>query len=488
MSAAAGDILPPFTTGETWCIYQGYSSGTHVGTSQYGLDLTDSSCSTTGAAGKTVRAPISGTLAYPYQSAYGNLCVNIAGGRSYTLTHINSSITGSVTAGQIVGTVGSAGSYNNNNVAHIHFEIWSSPNCYNSSVIPFDAAHSARICGAADLTASGPSGNGIWGGTTITGDSCGSPTRKSDLAWVQASSTPGQSDAYMIPSNGTGWGAAWTAGGWTDPSNVVAGDFTGDGRSDIAWVQPSGTAGQSNVYMIPSTGSGWGSAWTVQTWGTPSNVVAGDFNGDGRSDLAWVQPSTTSGQSNLYVIPSTGSGWGAAWTMQTWGTPSRVVAGDFTGDGKTDIGWIQPSATSGQSDLYIIPSTGSGWGAAWSVPSWGTPSNVVAGDFNGDGKSDIAWIEPSGTAGLSTVSTIPSTGSGWGSAWTVSGWVNPTNVVAGDFDANGKSDLTWVQPSGTAGQSNVYMIPSTGSGWGASWTAQTWNTPTSVVAGDFNGN
>jgi len=173
-SAATGNILPPFDIGTTWTICRGYDYASHTGTSEYGIDLTGSGCDNS-AAGRTVRAPIDGTVYY-YQASYGNLCVNIAGGRSYTLTHISSSITGgSVTAGQAVGTVGAAGSYNNNGVAHIHFQIWAAPNCYNSSVIPFDSANNTQICGAPDLTPSGPNGlnNGTWSGTVFTGAACG---------------------------------------------------------------------------------------------------------------------------------------------------------------------------------------------------------------------------------------------------------------------------------------------------------------------------
>lgn len=172
--AATGNMLPPFDIGTTWTICRGYDYASHTGTSEYGIDLTGSGCDNS-AAGRTVRAPMDGTVAY-YQASYGNLCVNMADGRSYTLTHISSSITGgTVTAGQAVGAVGAAGDYNNGGVAHIHFEIWGAPNCYNSSVIPFDATSNAQICGAPDLTPVGPDGlnNGTWSGTVFTGESCG---------------------------------------------------------------------------------------------------------------------------------------------------------------------------------------------------------------------------------------------------------------------------------------------------------------------------
>jgi murein DD-endopeptidase MepM/ murein hydrolase activator NlpD len=180
-SAATGNILPPFDIGTTWNICQGYDgSVSHTGTSLDGLDFTGTGCNSD-AAGRHIIAPISGTLAYAYQASYGNVCVNIAGNRSYTLTHIDltNGFTGgsgsSVTAGQWVGTVGAAGTDGNNGLAHLHFQIWAAPGCYNSSVIPFDTADGTRICGAPDLTyptTGTPPSQGWWSGTSFTAVSC----------------------------------------------------------------------------------------------------------------------------------------------------------------------------------------------------------------------------------------------------------------------------------------------------------------------------
>jgi hypothetical protein len=173
-SAAPGNILPPFDVGQQWTICRGYGYASHTGTSTYGLDLTGSGCDNS-ASGRTVRTPVGGTVAY-YQSSYGNLCINKPGGGSYTLTHIDSSITGgTVGAGQAVGTVAPPNTRGNNGVSHIHFQMWALNNCYADSGIPFDSAHGAQICGAPDLTLSGPNGynNGTWSGTSFTGAGCG---------------------------------------------------------------------------------------------------------------------------------------------------------------------------------------------------------------------------------------------------------------------------------------------------------------------------
>ena len=191
-AAATGNITAPFTLGEQWYVYQGYSSGTHTGTSQYGLDLTVGA-STTSTSGRTVRAPMAGTIYY-WDAPYGNLCVNTANGRSYTLTHINAGRTsGSVSAGEALGTVAPAGQRNNNGVAHLHFEFWSGPGCYDQSApIPLDTAHGLRLCGAPDLTASGPNGgNGTWSGTSFTAQSCSTGSNPIGSFDILSSPQPG---------------------------------------------------------------------------------------------------------------------------------------------------------------------------------------------------------------------------------------------------------------------------------------------------------
>jgi len=198
-TAASGSILPPFDIGTTWNICQGYDSQvTHLAgsTSEYGLDLTGSGCNSD-AAGRNVRAPMDGTVSY-WQASTGTLCVNIAGSRSYALTHIDATVTsGSVTAGQLVGTIAAAGTRANNNLAHLHFQIWGATGCYNSSVIPFDSANGTRICGAPDLTASGPnsgSSQGTWSGTSFTASDCTDTTGRigvldaNGVLWVKEGS------------------------------------------------------------------------------------------------------------------------------------------------------------------------------------------------------------------------------------------------------------------------------------------------------------
>jgi hypothetical protein len=261
--------------------------------------------------------------------------------------------------------------------------------------------------------------------------------------------------------------------GWRD---VMAGDFNGDGKQDIV----GRTAiGQWWVGISDGSGSFNNQLWT--TWNEAAgwqDVQVGDFNGDGKADIAgrtawgdwWVALSDGSSFTNSF--------WGHWNPNVTW---VDVKVGDFNGDGKTDIvgRWLQ----AGQ--WWMAQSTGS----SFTNSLWGTwnPAatfvDVQAADFNGDKKTDLTarWLQ--GGSWWTALST--------GSSFNTSMWTswNPAatfvDVKAGDFNGDGKADITgrWLQ----AGY--WYTAISTGTSftttlW-ASWNpSATW---VDVQVGDFNG-
>lgn len=174
----------------------------------------------------------------------------------------------------------------------------------------------------------------------------------------------------------TSW-ATGVAASW-----LVTGDFNGDGNADLAM----GGTYSGDITVLLGNGDGTFSISTVAGVAGESAVVA-DFNGDGKPDLALSETGA------LHVLPGNGDGtFGTATTITlsetTVGAP---LAGDFNGDGKADI-----AVGDGASNLDIYLGNGDGtFQAVRAIPiassSNDAPGFLTAGDFNGDGKLDIAF-------------------------------------------------------------------------------------------------
>ena len=307
-------------------------------------------------------------------------------------------------------------------------------------------------------------------------------------------------------------------------SRTVSGDFNGDGKDDYATLYDMGN-GRAAWHVFLSTGSGFSEEiwWQQNTpgWYHAANVsgrvVAGDFNGDGLCDVAVLYDygiTDAEGQkSQWHVFLSTGSsfqGW-QNWRTQTHypldNMTDRVVAGDFNGDGKDDIAAIYYYNWNGLNEVrtHVYLSNGK----QFTMETWSTNiqydgdkirGRVVAGDFNGDGKDDLCAIYDYGGGNMKHHVWL-STGSkfnGW-SSWKDSTQTNASamtgRVVAGDFNGDGKDDIATMYDYGN-GTSRMLVYTSTGSsfsGWGNWWEQmrEGWYDARSVtgrmVAGDFNG-
>jgi hypothetical protein len=297
--------------------------------------------------------------------------------------------------------------------------------------------------------------------------------------------------------------ASWAATAGAIP---LVGDFNGDGRADIALTGPVGWA---SVPVAFSNGDG---SFTVTnfpianfaSWATTSGVkvLVGDFNGDGKSDLALTGPA---GWGSLPVAFSNGNGSfnvtnvGIA-NFASWAaTPNaKPLVGDFNGDGRTDVALTGPS---GWASLPVAFSNGNGsfnvtnLGIA-NFGSWAATANAkpLVGDFNGDGKADIALTGPSGWGSVPVAFSI-----GNGSFNVINpgvggfaGWAATANAkpLVGDFNGDGKADIALTGPSGWA---SLPVAFSTGAGFTvtnlaiASFAAWAATPNANALVGDFNG-
>ncbi|MBS1793472.1 MAG: VCBS repeat-containing protein [Acidobacteria bacterium] len=190
--------------------------------------------------------------------------------------------------------------------------------------------------------------------------------------------------------------------GQTGDNATVVDDFDGDGKADLA------------VYRINSAAQGPGQAYfmyrgslnnpegkvTVVPWGMrygaqseqADDPYTGDFDGDGRADFAVQRQSDlTSTNSNtpaeFHILTAAGN-----YSVQYFGWKSdRVVPGDYDGDGKTDLCVVRGFNVSPSQITWYIRYSGGQPDEA--VPfGQGINTGFAQGDYDGDGKTDIAFF------------------------------------------------------------------------------------------------
>jgi hypothetical protein len=201
-------------------------------------------------------------------------------------------------------------------------------------------------------------------------------------------------------------------------------DHDGDGRPDYSVVRSSGTVITSRQSSPPYTIHNY-------TFGSPGDVIVpGDYDGDGKSDLAAWTPSTGN-----WTVVATSTGVS---TTTQWGASTDIpIPGDYDGDGITDMAVLRPS----EQKQYILLSTVPG---SYTWATWGAYASgdiPTPADYNGDGLTDFAFWRPStGTFYVWYEQTNVSWSKPWGAAYAL--------PVVRDYDGDWLADLATVQQSG----------------------------------------
>jgi hypothetical protein len=213
-------------------------------------------------------------------------------------------------------------------------------------------------------------------------------------------------------------------------SDVVTGDFNGDGKLDMALVNPCNVAiaacpanGQSGwIAVLLGNGNGTFAAPVLYSSVTfsPNAIVAGDFNGDGRLDLAFSSqcPSYDNCATGaVSVMLGNGDGsFQSPVTYVTAGSGTNAIAvGQVNGDGFLDLvtsDLIAPDHSGGSASVLI----GNGDGTFQAPISYSSSGALTAGvtiaDCNGDGYADVVLTNVNGTSIPGSISVLVNNGDG----------------------------------------------------------------------------
>lgn len=245
--------------------------------------------------------------------------------------------------------------------------------------------------------------------------------------------------------------------GASQPYSVAVGDFDRDGKQDLA-IANANVNNQGITVLLGNGLGGFGNRPKLPNFTKPQSVAVGDFNSDMKQDLA---VANFGGNTVSVLLGNDLGNFDPANNLPVGPSPQWVEVGDFNGDMKQDL----VSSNGGDGTVSVMLGTGLGtFSPARSFPvgAMGAHSVAVA-DFNGDMKQDLAVVNAQGN----NVSILLGKGDGaFETAATFYVGIAPYWLAVADFNRDSYPDLAIANygPNNDPSQSSVSVLLGNGLG------------------------
>ena len=199
--------------------------------------------------------------------------------------------------------------------------------------------------------------------------------------------SPSFVNVYLGNNNGT-FQAPAVYGTGNSPVSLIAGDFLGAGNTDLI----SFNAGDGSLSLFQNIGGGRFQAAQVTHSNNATGIVAGDFNRDGKQDIAVVNTANCKSpcKGTVTVFPGSGSNYFNAGVTYPIGMHGAAIAtGDLNHDGISDLVVVNSIAGDAADTSVLLGNANGTFQAAHSYTFGSLSNDVVLSDMNKDGKLDL---------------------------------------------------------------------------------------------------